>query len=997
MEQAIESRKVQRNLLFMSADDIRKSISNGWIDKTGISPSDVRRADEVLGGQDEALLKGKSHAIKAVVQNLEAELLAGELVGYVDLFKTRGGFYFLGTVSPGSHSKVFYLGNNEARATRSLLQPTKEFINFYKPFDLKVKVISADGEGAIKALEPVINECGARFVPRAKGTGVPVVDNKIKVIKERLRCVVSALLFTVAACIFPFLVSYVVTMLNFPPTTANVNGISPNAFIYSRAGALSLPVFDYDKIAPAFFGDYCLVADGNRSNTRNLVDKERRISAIYAGPTNEYGTYRFISIATMKPFTREHFSLSPMTDVVRDKLNAAEKSGPPPPLDDDADDGAEDDDPPEPSPDPGQRNIVTPGRESAFHTPQRSPAERVGVSADDGGPSPPMARQPSSEPRSTSHPTPIDLNAEIEGAFERQEDFQYLRRSDRRYRGVNPRFQAVSMSMIDYSDIKYGMSFASTMTLRKALNTYGEEATKALVAEIEGILKRKVWHGVLYDSLSTTQRKKLIRSSVVVSEKFKSGVFDRLKARVVGGGDQQDKSLYKESEISSPTVATTSVFSTIATAAAKRYNVVSFDIGQAYLNADMNDEVYVVLDSISANILCQLDPSYTEFLKQDGKLIVRLDKALYGCVTSAREWYECLKKTLLGIGYSMNEIDPCVFTKPAPSGGFTTVCFHVDDGLATSPDASELTQLIEDMKAAFHEIKFVFGDTHEYLGMLLDFSIPEQCELTMRKYISDLMEDFGVTGIARTPASLDLFDIDTNSPLLSAELKERFHRGTAQCLYLATHVRPDILCAVSFLTTRVQAPTEDDSTKLFRLLRYLNGTRELGMVLGADDDGNYHLSAYVDASFGVHVDGKSHTGMFITLGRGPILAKSIKQKIVTKSSCEAELVALSDITSLLAWQQEWMASMGLSDDAYPGYLHEDNTSTIRLAENGRSTSDRTKHIRLRYFFIKQYLDNGDFVLKHCGTDRMIADILTKPLQGEHFETLRKYLLGYATE
>jgi len=92
-----------------------------------------------------------------------------------------------------------------------------------------------------------------------------------------------------------------------------------------------------------------------------------------------------------------------------------------------------------------------------------------------------------------------------------------------------------------------------------------------------------------------------------------------------------------------------------------------------------------------------------------------------------------------------------------------------------------------------------------------------------------------------------------------------------------------------------------------------------------------------------------------------------------------------------------MASMGLSDDAYPGYLHEDNTSTIRLAENGRSTSDRTKHIRLRYFFIKQYLDNGDFVLKHCGTDRMIADILTKPLQGEHFETLRKYLLGYATE
>jgi len=1003
LKQAEKARQVQRNLLFMSADDVRKSVSNGWIDNTDISPNDVRRADEFLGGKDEALLKGKSHAQKAVVQNLEDGLLPGELVAYVDLFKTMGSYYFFGTVTPGSHTQVIPLGNNEARATRNLKGPLVSFLNFYKPFDMSVKVISADGECGLKVLEPVMNQEGAQFVPRAKGTGVPVADNKIKVVKERIRCVVNALKFVVAAFLFPFLVSYVVSMLNYTPTSTNVNGISPNAFIFSRAGALPVPVFDYKKIAPAFFGDYCLVADGNRSNTRNLVDKPRMISAIYAGPVNELGTYRFISIATMKPFTREHFSLSPMTDVVLARLNDVAKAGSTPPetteLGDDggADDGDPPDDPPQQAPDPGQRNIRTPGRESAFHTPQRSTAERVGVSADDFVPSPPMERQPPSEPRSTSQPTPMDLSAEIEGAFERRQDFEYLRRSDRRNRGVNPRFHGVNMTVLNYEDIKHGVSFASTMTFRKALQNYGEDATQALVAEIDGILKRKVWHGVLYDSLSSTQRKKLIRSSIIVSEKFKSGVFDRLKARIVGGGDQQDKSLYKESEISSPTVATTSVFSAIATAAAKRYNVVTFDIGQAYLNADMSDEVYVVLDSISANILCQLDPSYTQYLKQDGKLIVRLDKALYGCVTSAREWYDCLKNTLTGLGYSVNEYDPCVFTKPAPSGGFTTVCFHVDDGLATSPDASELKQLIEDMKSAFKEIKFVYGDTHEYLGMLLDFSVPGQCELTMRKYIADLVEDFGVTGTARTPATLDLFDVDEYSPLLSADLKERFHRGTAQCLYLATHVRPDILCAVSFLTTRVQAPTEQDSSKLFRLIRYLNATRELGMVLGEDEDGNYHLSAYVDASFGVHVDGKSHTGMFITLGRGPILAKSLKQKHVTKSSCEAELVALSDIASLFAWQQEWMTSMGLADDAYPGYLYEDNTSAIRLAENGRSTSDRTKHIRLRYFFIKQYLDNGDFVLKHCSTDRMIADILTKPLQGAQFEFLRKYLLGYAAE
>jgi len=75
-------------------------------------------------------------------------------------------------------------------------------------------------------------------------------------------------------------------------------------------------------------------------------------------------------------------------------------------------------------------------------------------------------------------------------------------------------------------------------------------------------------------------------------------------------------------------------------------------------------------------------------------------------------------------------------------------------------------------------------------------------------------------------------------------------------------------------------------------------------------------------------------------------------------------------------------------------MYQDNMSTMRLAQNGRSNSDRTKHIRLRYFFIKQYLDSGEFELVHCPTDIMIADILTKPLHGETVKRIRAMLLGY---
>jgi hypothetical protein len=77
----------------------------------------------------------------------------------------------------------------------------------------------------------------------------------------------------------------------------------------------------------------------------------------------------------------------------------------------------------------------------------------------------------------------------------------------------------------------------------------------------------------------------------------------------------------------------------------------------------------------------------------------------------------------------------------------------------------------------------------------------------------------------------------------------------------------------------------------------------------------------------------------------------------------------------------------------PIILHQDNTSTIHLAENGKSNSDRTKHINIRYFFIYDKIMNGEVKVTHTSTDNMIADILTKPLHGELFHKLRRQLLN----
>ena len=151
------------------------------------------------------------------------------------------------------------------------------------------------------------------------------------------------------------------------------------------------------------------------------------------------------------------------------------------------------------------------------------------------------------------------------------------------------------------------------------------------------------------------------------------------------------------------------------------------------------------------------------------------------------------------------------------------------------------------------------------------------------------------------------------------------------------------------------------------------------------------IVVYADASYAVHSDCKSHGGVVATHSHGPVLVKCAKQKIVTKSSTEAELVTLSDATSIAAHSVNFLKGQGYDVSAT---LMQDNMSTMKLAENGRSTSDRTKRVDVRYFFVKQCLDSGVMKIEHCPTKQMISDILTKPLQGESFRLLRDLLLGY---
>ena len=177
--------------------------------------------------------------------------------------------------------------------------------------------------------------------------------------------------------------------------------------------------------------------------------------------------------------------------------------------------------------------------------------------------------------------------------------------------------------------------------------------------------------------------------------------------------------------------------------------------------------------------------------------------------------------------------------------------------------------------------------------------------------------------------------------------------------------------------------------KLNRVLAYLKETHTLRLTLGVG--GVIQLQAYIDASFAPHGDGKSHTGSVLSLGRGAFFAASCKQKLVTKSSWEAELVAFSDQLSEVLGTAQFLEAQGMQ---IVPVVHQDNTSTIFSATKGAGSSNRTRHVHIRYFWCQQFIENGT---EYTPTGDMIADILTKPLQAELFRHLRGLLLGVCGE
>ena len=531
------------------------------------------------------------------------------------------------------------------------------------------------------------------------------------------------------------------------------------------------------------------------------------------------------------------------------------------------------------------------------------------------------------------------------------------------------------------------------MPMKKGIKLFGNKGVAAVKVEIQQLHDRGVLRAVHKTDLSWNEVQQALGYLMFLKRK-RCG---KIKGRGCADGRKQRAYIEKE-DSASPTVATDSVFITAVIDALERRVVAVADIPGAFMHSDMDPGVYMRLTGLMAELLLEVDHEayapYLTYEKGEPVIYVEMLKALYGTLRAARLFWEKLTVVLKSWGFQINPYDSCVANKTI-NNKQCTVTWHIDDLKISHVDGAVVTKFIEDLKAEFGqlgEISVSEGTRHDYLGMFLDYGEDGVVQVDMRSYLDTILISLPKEwiGKARSPAAKHLYHTDPNSRKLNEEEADRFHSVTMQLAYMAQRGRPDIRTAVAFLSTRVMNPDVDDQRKLGWVLKYLQSTKDL--ILRLEGDGSGTLCWWVDASFATHPDMKGQTGGVMTMGKGAVMTASSKQKLVARSSTECELIGVHDVLPSMLWSQNFLRAQG--HEVKNVVLHQDNQSSILLERNGRlSSSKRTKHINLRYFYITDCIRRKDVNVRFCPTDEMIADFFTKPLQGQAFYRLRDIIMN----
>jgi len=447
------------------------------------------------------------------------------------------------------------------------------------------------------------------------------------------------------------------------------------------------------------------------------------------------------------------------------------------------------------------------------------------------------------------------------------------------------------------------------------------------------------------------------------------GTIERLKARLVARGFSQQYGLDYD-ETFSPVAKLTSVRVVLAVAANKEWILWQMDVKNAFLHGELDQEIYMDQPMGFQN---QSHPNY----------VCKLRKALYGLKQAPRAWYGKIAEFLTKSGFSVSHADSSLFVK-ANGEKLAILLVYVDDIIITGNDVEEICQTKENLSVRF-EMKEL-GQLNHFLG--LEISITRRgVILCQQKYAKDLLEKFGMLECKATATPMD-----PNTRMCAHEGKElqdatMYRQMVGSLLYL-TVTRPDISYAVGVMSRYMQNPKKPHLEAARRILRYVKGTFDYGLLYKKGED--CKMVGYCDADYaGDHDTRRSTTGYVFRLGSGSISWCSKRQPTVSLSTTEAEYRAAAMAAQESTWLIRLMNDLHqVTDYAIPLYC--DNQSAVRLAENPVFHA-RTKHVEVHYHFIREKVLEEEVKLKQIKSEDQVADIFTKGLSSNKFEAFCQQL------
>jgi hypothetical protein len=379
-----------------------------------------------------------------------------------------------------------------------------------------------------------------------------------------------------------------------------------------------------------------------------------------------------------------------------------------------------------------------------------------------------------------------------------------------------------------------------------------------------------------------------------------------------------------------------------------------------------------------------MEPPHGILEPEDGDLVCDLQKGLYGLKQSTRKWHQRLTADLEKIGFKPSKIDSSLFYRDANDGKILLPVSTDDMVVAGSTRAT-----IDRFK---RELKGFYGITDlGEIRWLLGFEIWRDRKnrtigINQAAYLRNVAEKFclGDAKPIHTPMEPGLVLTDTDD---SNSTSAPYQEACGSVLWAAIVTRPDVQFAIGILAQHARNPKEIHWKALKRVIRYLDTTRNLWLTFGGSEDSL--IRGYTDSDWGSQPDRHSISGYAFAVGVGVITWRSKKQSIVALSTTEAEYIAMAEAV------KEALSIQHILQEIYPDLVSTipllcDNQSAIALAKDNKF-HQRTKHIALRYLFIRGSINEDEISLSYIPSTDNIADIMTKAIPRPQFKYLRNRL------